>query len=434
MRSKQGGVLCYVRASLRRRLFVWFATSILITSCAVGAVMHLGSGAPSSWKREAERLRVFVSGRFEQVWDDAAERDALARAIQRDFDVTVGLRGQDGEALGTFGPRCTAAVFEAPVTKNGHRVGKVTICAERYGPRPWKIVVPLTIACLCLWGAAGAIARRLARPFGEIAKVAGDLGAGKLESRVPLRRDQHGEIAAVACAINDMAARIEAHVGEQRKLLATVSHELRTPLARIRLLTELARERCREAPNGTIQVDPKTLDELDREVMEIDALVGDLLASSRLDFQVLSRRPVDATEAASRALERAGEEPSKLVVEGDAPMVRADATLLARALANLIDNAKQHGGGLDALRISKQNGHLVLVAEDRGTGFVDGEEQRVFEPFFRRGEAGSLGLGLSLVKRIAEAHGGVAYAENRREGGARVGIELPVAASDSEPA
>ena len=240
-----------------------------------------------------------------------------------------------------------------------------------------------------------------------------------------------------------MAEKIEAHVSEQRQLLAQVSHELRTPLARIRLLTELGREKH----------DAKTFDELDREVMEIDALVGDLLASSRIDFQVLSQRPVDVVEAAGRALERAGEDPAKLVVEvadlrdsdpehgsggavldPPAPVtaadvdveVRADATLLARALANLIDNAKKHGGGLEVLRVGRRNGHLSIAAEDQGSGFVDGEEARVFEPFFKRGEAGSLGLGLSLVKRIAESHQGVAFAENRPGGGARVGIELPL--------
>src|SRR6185436_630488 len=118
-----------------------------------------------------------------------------------------------------------------------------------------------------------------------------------------------GEAAELAVTMNDMAARIERHLSEQRELLATVSHELRTPLARIRLLTELSR--------GGAPTD-KTLDDLDREVMEMDALVGDLLASSRMDFAVLSRRPLDAIETAARALERAGADPAALVVEREA--------------------------------------------------------------------------------------------------------------------
>jgi signal transduction histidine kinase len=151
-----------------------------------------------------------------------------------------------------------------------------------------------------------------------------------------------------------------------------------------------------------------------------------------MDFAALSRRPLDAVETASRALERAGADPTALVVErendeaGPIP-IQADATLLGRALANLIDNAKKHGGGVEALKVKRANGHVAFEVEDHGEGFVDGEEGRVFEPFYRRSEQGSLGLGLSLVKRIAEAHGGRAYAANREGGGAKVGVEIPVA-------
>jgi signal transduction histidine kinase len=258
--------------------------------------------------------------------------------------------------------------------------------------------------------------------MGELARVARELGSGNFAARVRIpERHRLGETAALAVTMNDMAARIERHLAEQRELLAAVSHELRTPLARVRLLTEMARDR-----GATKQ----TLDDLDREVMEMDALVGDLLASSRMDFAALSRRPLDAVEAASRALERAGADPAALVVEregdegGPIPL-QADATLLGRALANLIDNARRHGGGVEAFKVKRANGHVAFEVEDHGEGFIVGEERRVFEPFYRSSEQGSLGLGLSLVKRIAEAHGGRAYAANRDEGGARVGVELP---------
>jgi signal transduction histidine kinase len=167
--------------------------------------------------------------------------------------------------------------------------------------------------------------------------------------------------------------------------------------------------------------------------MEIDALVGDLLASSRIDFAVLSLRPLSAVELAARALERAGVDAGALWVDdegegcdpGEPIHVQGDPTLLGRALANLIDNAKKHGGGISALRVRRTAGQVVFEVEDRGAGLPVGEEQRIFEPFFRRSEQGSLGLGLSLVKRIAEAHQGKAYAENREGGGAKVGIALP---------
>ena len=80
------------------------------------------------------------------------------------------------------------------------------------------------------------------------------------------------------------------------------------------------------------------------------------------------------------------------------------------------------------LKVKRENGHVAFEVEDHGEGFVAGEDGGLSSSFYRRSEQGSLGLGLSLVKRIAEAHGGRAYAENREEGGARVGVELPASA------
>ena len=235
----------------------------------------------------------------------------------------------------------------------------------------------------------------------------------------------------LAHAINDMADRIEKQMKDQRELLAGVSHEIRTPLSRIRLLVELCRAR---GTGGTHVVEARTLDEIDREVVEIDALVSELLASSRLDFAALSPHELDGADLASRALERLGVDASKLRLEATSTKLTADATLLARALTNLVENATTHGGGLDALVVRSSPGFMVFEAQDRGPGFLEGEEARVFESFYQRPgaqprEKGALGLGLTLVKRIAEAHGGRAFARNREGGGACVGMELPVKAA-----
>ena len=416
-------LLCYVRARLQRRLFWWFGATILLTVIAVSGTWMATSDGETGFHREMQRVHAFVSGRFARVWDVPAERDELAAAMSRDFDATVILEGADHAPVTSFGAPCHSKAVRLPIERDGHVIGYFAACTERYAQPAWRRVgLALFVIGFVLWIASSRIARRLSRPMGELARVAHELGSGNFAARVRLDdRHRFGETAALAVTMNDMAARIERHLAEQRELLAAVSHELRTPLARVRILTEMARERG---------ATPKTLDDLDREVMEMDALVGDLLASSRMDFAALSRRPLDAVEAASRALERAGADPASLVVErvndeaGAIPL-QADATLLGRALANLLDNAAKHGGGVDALRVKRENGHVAFEVEDHGEGFVAGEEGRVFEPFYRRSEQGSLGLGLSLVKRIAEAHGGRAYAANREGGGARVGVELP---------
>jgi two-component system, OmpR family, sensor kinase len=314
-----------------------------------------------------------------------------------------------------------AAIFlSVVVTLLAAHLGRAGLYAH-----PWRSALMFAVPALVLWSAAGRIARRISRPLYELTRVAQAIGEGDFKARASLETIEcsgFDELAVLSRAFNDMAGRLAGQLGEQRELLAAVSHELRTPLARIRVLVEIARQ-------GNL--DAKTLDEIEREAIEIDALVGELLASARLEFQTLSKKPLEAGETARRALERAGEAPAKLSIDPPEISLSADPTLLARALANLIDNARKHGGGLDRVDVRARDGVVRFEVSDRGPGFVAGDEARVFERFYqsrensaRDGQHGSLGLGLALVRRIAEAHGGTAHAANRPGGGASIGFEI----------
>jgi signal transduction histidine kinase len=415
----------FVRARLHRRIFMWFGATILMTVIVVGGIMiGLGSRSRTSWSRDVRGISSFTGETFARVWDDPRARDDLAESLARNIDLDLRLDDAGGNKLSQIGDMtCGLHAFTIPVEKEGARVGTVAICADRHhmtfmAPR---VLIALAAACALLWGVSRKIAHRLSRPIVEVANAAEQIGAGNLATRVHIpHRRGGGEVDMLAKSINTMAERIEKQFQDQKALLAAVSHEIRTPLARVRLLLELLREKG---------VDEKELAEIDREAVEMDALVAELLASSRIEFSALSKAELDAADLARRALERAGEPADKIAVDGDAPKVFADPTLVARALANLVANATKHGGGLAALRVRATEDAVAFVAEDEGPGFAPGEEERAFEPFFRgangKADGASLGLGLALVRRIAEAHGGRAWAEGRDPKGARVAIELP---------
>jgi signal transduction histidine kinase len=420
-----------VKARLHRRIFFLLGGSIFFTGIIFAVAQWMLGG--QAFQRQIDAARVFIGRRFEHVWDDPAERDTLGREMAADLSLDVRLRDDAHKEIASFGGPCNRPALVAPVLRDGSAIGYADVCIERMHPRaPPHALLATLAAVFVLWAASGRLARRLTRPYGELARVAHDIGMGKLASRVTLsRRAAHGEARVLADAINDMAGRIEKQMNDQRELLAGVSHEIRTPLSRIRLLVELCRAGGKD--QGLV-LDAKTLDEIDREVVEIDALVSELLASSRLDFLALSPHALDAVDIAKRALERQGEAASKLTASKEAIEITADPTLLLRALANLIDNARSHGGGVDALLVRSTETGVVFEALDRGPGFAPGEETRVFESFYQRPgaeprEKGALGLGLTLVKRIAEAHGGHVFAANRQGGGARVGMELPLSSS-----
>jgi two-component system, OmpR family, sensor kinase len=408
---------------LQRALFWWFGITILLTSAVSFCVMRLVSPDAHSWRKDAERLHGFAAGRFAKVWDDPPARQELVQAVSQAFDAAVRVQDRQGRVLESVGGECQSGAISVDVKRGGQALGTVTGCLRQYHHFRWTAVLAtLFAAFLTIWAATAKLTRRLTRPLQDLTRVTRELGEGKLESRVRLDHHHRGEVGILAESINDMAKRIERQLKDQRELLAGVSHEIRSPLARLRVLAELLQ-------GGTPTPDLHA--KIEREVAEIDDLVGKLLASSRLDFGALDLQPLSARDVAQRALERAGLQAELLSDSAEGAGVQGDATLLARALGNLLENAQHHAGGVEKLLLRADGQHVYFEVADGGPGLSSEALAHGFDPFFRGsqdGQAasrGALGLGLSLVRRIARAHGGDARIENRSPTGALATLLLP---------
>jgi signal transduction histidine kinase len=334
----------------------------------------------------------------------------LASAVSQAFDAAIRVEDVNGRVLHRVGGECQKDAVTIDVTRGGLALGSVHGCLHQYRTHWTGVLVTLFAAFLTIWAATAKLSHRLTRPLQDLTRVTRELGEGKLESRVRLGHTHRGEVGILAESINEMAKRIERHMRDQRELLAGVSHEIRSPLARLRVLAELL-----QGPTPSPDLHAK----IEREVAEIDDLVGKLLASSRLDFGALEQSVLCARDVALRALERAGLAADLLHDSSRDAGLLGDATLLARALGNLLENAQHHAGGVAALTLRADAQTVFFEVTDAGPGLSPEALAHGFDPFFRgtadgqTSSRGALGLGLALVRRIARAHGGDARIENR---------------------
>jgi len=268
--------------------------------------------------------------------------------------------------------------------------------------------------------AAGAypVVRRLTRRLEALKRGVEEFGAGRLQQRVEISGND--EVAAVASSFNVAAERIEALVRSNKSLLANASHELRSPLARMKMAVSMLEDASPEKRE-------RLKHEIDTNVAELDALVEEVLLASRLDASnsLDQHEPVDL-------LGLAAEEAARVdgAVDGIPLSVSGDERLLRRALRNLLENARRYGGNEVSVLLERDGDRANVMICDRGPGVPETMRERIFEPFFRlpghAEQAGGVGLGLSLVKQIAERHGGQVRCQARDGGGSCFLLALPV--------
>jgi signal transduction histidine kinase len=286
--------------------------------------------------------------------------------------------------------------------------------------RPWRRGAPpfVWLAAFGLITAAGAypVARRIARRLERLDRAVNQLGSGDLSARVAV--EGKDEVADLARSFNRAAERIQSLVGAQRRMLASASHELRTPLARLRMAVELlGAER------------PELRAEAERDVAELDALIDDLLLAARLTTleRPATSEPVDLAKLVAEECAR-----TDTACAAEPVVVQGDARLLRRLLANLLENARRHGGDREVqVSVGPRDAGdgAVLRVADRGPGVPESERERIFEAFYRppghsESNDGGVGLGLALVREIARQHRGDARCLPRPGGGTLFEVEL----------
>jgi signal transduction histidine kinase len=275
--------------------------------------------------------------------------------------------------------------------------------------------------------AALVLARAIGRPLRDLASVANTIAGGELSARAPAAGP--AELRELSAAFNAMAGSVERLFDAHRELVSWASHDLRTPLASLRALVEAAEDGLVEPheylPLVRDQATTLTLlvDDL-FELAQIDAGALTLeLQRVELAELVPSTLRLLEPEASARSIRLGCDVPSPSAVVG-APQK------LERVLVNLVGNAIRHTppDGSVAVRVEEASGEVRVHVEDTGAGLEPGTTERMFERFWRadRARSGSgAGLGLAIAKALVEAHGGVIWAENRAQGGARVSFSLP---------
>ncbi len=304
-------------------------------------------------------------------------------------------------------PGTMAFIFDETVHREGERLFFMGLVAAI-----------LTIA-LFSWP----VARHITKPLQQLRKAMDRFAEGDLSSRAGRVCRGRGEISTLAKAYDNMADNIEKMIQSGRELTANVSHELRSPLARLRIIQQMLSDKLAAPGNERLH---KNLEDMEREIEAMDRLIGRILQFAKLSMRPEERLPVNVAQLFASILESYGHliESKNIELRVDSPedyYLQAEEESMAWLLANIVGNA---------VKFTPQNGRIQFTATDTpdrctletvnstARPLPDDELENIFEPF-RRGAgetAPGTGLGLALVKRIAERHGGSVQAENTPQG------------------
>jgi two-component system, OmpR family, sensor histidine kinase MtrB len=444
-----------VRAlGLRGRVILGFATGALLLSTMLTVVTDVVSARYLVDQRERAASRqavvngLFVESRLTSVGTDSTEALGAIRLGSGADAVLIAPDGTASTAIGLDEADLPAALVSATAA------GQPSVQLYRAGGTPVVAVgVPLsddyqyfeitelenldtTLQTIIWAGIAAALlttllgaglgwwaASRVLRPLNDVAQAATRLAGGDLEARAPTTTDP--DLTAISSSFNAMAETLGARIRRDAEFAADVSHELRSPLTTMTASASVLESRRAELP----AVAQEAVDLLVVDVARFAELLEDLLdlARDHEPFDAASQPVVDLADLA--ALEVDGR-PHVLERRGDT-RVRADSRRMGRVIANLVQNADRHGGGVQQVAVERVGDAVRLSVCDAGPGVPPEDREAVFERFSRgtstpsRASSTGTGLGLALVRDHVLAHGGACWYEDADSGGACFVVEMP---------
>jgi signal transduction histidine kinase len=426
------------------------------SEAASGAQVVASSAAGSLGRtRELERLaraaaadlggRVIVVDARGRLVADSAGGGLRRTSYAGRPEVAIALRGQTSQGRRHSDSLNQDLLYTAvPILRAGRPAGAVRVTqsvAEVQSEMRSDVLALVGIGAVVLvlgLGVAWILAGSIARPLRGLASAARGVAGGDLERRAKVEGSREQQ--EVAAAFNDMTVRVGHALDSQRDFVANASHQLRTPLTGLRLRLESASLKSQ---------DPRVrgdLEAAERETERLARLLNGLLALAREGAAPAPVAPVPLAEHVGAAGERwrgpAERSGGRLVVEGadEQTLVRISQDDLAVILDNLIENAIEHGGSGSTVTIawSRAGDGAVLAVSDDGPGVPPGQQERVFERFHRAAghDVPGTGLGLPIVRALAERWGGTATIRNRGHGGACAEVRLraaPAGLPDLDP-
>jgi signal transduction histidine kinase len=341
------------------------------------------------------------------------------------------------DEIGGLGAAVYHSLFGRPLAANGSRQAFLAGYHQATSAALHKLLLEYIGALVVMTAASVALgwwmAGRALAPLRAIAATARRVSGENLGERIALQGPED-ELKELADTFDGMLARLDAAFASQRHFVANASHELRTPLAIMRTEVDVALA----DPDASVR-ELRAMGEAVRETIDrSESLIAALLFLARSEGVLGREEPIDLAELAAGCitdLHRRAEAAEITIVTDLRPAVaRGDAALLERMLANLVENGIRHNqpGGVLSVATSTSGG-LAEVLVRNGGALIDPEHvQALTEPFRRLSRAsGGFGLGLSIVRSVAELHGGAVELAAPTEGGLEVRVRVPSAREEA---